>query len=76
MQALSLLLFLMAQLSDSHSSDVFLYIRYISFTYALMGAYLCTHGLFSSIDSTISVFLFSIVLGLIMTIYAIFGARM
>ncbi|EEC07375.1 hypothetical protein IscW_ISCW018742 [Ixodes scapularis] len=68
-------LFLMVNLTKNHS-DVFMYVRYISFTYSLMGVYLACQGLFSSLDSSITVFLFSIVLGLLMAIYMMFGSKM
>ncbi|KAG0420615.1 hypothetical protein HPB47_003395 [Ixodes persulcatus] len=54
-QALSMALFLMVNLTNNHS-DVFIYVRYISFTYSLMGVYLACQGLFSSLDSSITVF--------------------
>ncbi|XP_042150359.1 uncharacterized protein LOC8050867 isoform X2 [Ixodes scapularis] len=106
--ALSMALFLMVNLTKNHS-DVFMYVRYISFTYSLMGVYLACQGLFSSLDSSITVFsvtyygcgcflflsagflifshghtealgiisaLFSIVLGLLMAIYMMFGSKM
>ncbi|KAG0412819.1 hypothetical protein HPB47_010053, partial [Ixodes persulcatus] len=52
---LSMLLFVMLNFLGNFSW-VFMYMRYISFAYALTGSYICVNGFLTSLDSTTSVF--------------------
>ncbi|KAH6930276.1 hypothetical protein HPB50_012288 [Hyalomma asiaticum] len=54
----SAMLFILLKASGN-STGVYMWLSHLSFTYSLVGAYLAVHSLFSSIDSTTTVFVSS-----------------